>query len=87
MQAFGFTGEDFKPVLKPEPTKSKGGFYSFGKNSKSSISAMSKEERDEKNRKLAEFRKVIGKQDEGHEAIDLTLTKERALEVALKRAN
>lgn len=86
MQAFDFTGNDFKPVVKPEPSKSKGGFYSFGKNSKSSIAAMSKEDRDEKNRKLAEFRKVLGK-EEGHEAIDLTLTKERALEVALKRAN
>ena len=72
MQAFDFTGKDYKPVAKPEPTRTKGGFYSFGKNSKSVISAMSKEEAFVKNRKLADFRKVLGKED-GQNAADMTL--------------
>ena len=73
--------------MKPEPTTSKGGFYSFSKNSKSAIAAISKQDRDEKNKKLMEFRKAIGKQEGADEATDLTVTKERAVEVALKRAN
>ena len=85
-KAFDFTGEDFQPVAKPEPKTSKGGFYAFGKNSKSSIAALSKDERDEKNKKLAEFRKLIGK-EAGREAADLSLANERVVDVALKRAN
>ena len=86
MQAFNFTGDNFEPVRKPEPKTAKGGFYAFGKNSKSAISALSKEERTEKNKKLAEYRKLIGR-EEGREADDLTFANERAVDVALKRAN
>mmetsp|Transcript_32766 Transcript_32766/g.38583 ORF Transcript_32766/g.38583 Transcript_32766/m.38583 type:complete len:87 (+) Transcript_32766:1-261(+) len=86
MQAFGFTGEDYKPVQKPEPTKTKGGFHAFGKNSKSAIAAVSKHDLDSKNKKLAEFRKLIGR-EEGREATNLTLNNEKAIDVALKRAH
>ena len=86
MQAFNFTGDTFEPVRKPEPKTSKGGFYAFGKNSKSAISALSKEDRESKNKKLAEYRKIIGL-EEGRDAADLTMANERAVDVALKRAN
>ena len=86
MQAFDFTGETYEPVAKPEPKQSKGGFYGFGKNSKSKIVTLSKNERDEKNRKLEEYRNVIGR-TEGRDATDLSLANEVAIDVALKRAN
>ena len=41
---------------------------------------------DSKNQKLNEFRKVIGR-DQGRQAEDLNFANERAIEVALKRAN
>ena len=85
MQEFGFTGDDFQPVTKPETKTSKGGFHSFGKNSKSAIVPLSKNEREEKNKKLSEFHKIIGI-IEGREATDLSLVNERAIDVALKRA-
>ena len=87
MQSFDFTGADYKPVAKPEPrATAKGGFHAFGKNSKSAIAAIPKHELEQKNKKLAEFRKLIGR-EEGREAVDLSLPNEMAIEVALKRAN
>ena len=76
-------------MRKPEPTQSKGGFYGFSKNSKSSIVTMSKSEREEKNKKLQDYRKIIGKDEdyEGREATDLPMANERAIDLALKRAN
>ena len=66
MQNFDFTGESFEPVRKPGPTQSKGGFYGFGKNSKSSIITMSKDQQAEKDKKLQEYRKIIGKDENYH---------------------
>ena len=90
MQAFDFTGDPYEPVRKPEPTQSKGGFYGFSKNSKSAIVTMSKAEQEQKNKKLQDYRKIIGK-DENYEgarqAVDLPLANERAIDLALKRAN
>ena len=89
MKAIDFTGDTFEPVRKPEPTQSKGGFYGFSKNSKSAIVTMSKNEREEKNKKLADYRNLIGKDENyaGREATDLPMANERAIDLALKRAN
>lgn len=65
-KSFDFTGDTFEPVRKPEPTNAKGGFYGFGKNSKSSIITLSKAEQADKDRKLQEYRRIIGK-DETYE--------------------
>jgi hypothetical protein len=62
-KAFTFTGETYEPVKKPEPKTAKGTFQSFGKNSKSAFVALSKSEIEEKNKKLSEFRKIIGRED------------------------
>ena len=47
---------------------------------------LSKSEIDEKNKKLNEFRKIIGR-EEGRQAEDLDFVSERAIDLALKRAN
>lgn len=90
MQAFDFTGDPYEPVRKPEPTQSKGGFYGFSKNSKSAIVTMSKAEQEQKSKKLQEYRKIIGKDenyDGARQAADLPMANERAIDLALKRAN
>ena len=84
MQAFSFTGETFEPVKKPEIKTAKGGFHGFSKNSKSAFVPLSKVELEDKNKKLKEFRKIIGR-EEGRQ--DLDLVSERAIDLALKRAN
>ena len=54
---------DEGPKKKQEPTK--GGFYGFGKNSKSAIGAISKDQQAEKALKLKEYRDLIGQQAGG----------------------
>ena len=50
---------------------------------------MTKVEQDEKNKKLQEYRKMIGKDEnyDGRQATDLPMANERAIDLALKRAN
>lgn len=86
MQAIEFKGQEYTPVQKPEFKTAKGGFHGFGKNSKSAFVPLSHEERKQKEKKLTEFRKVIGK-EEGRHAEDLDMVSERAIDLALKRAN
>ena len=48
--------------VKKRPESAKGGFYGFGKNSKSAIATISKQEQAQKQAKLKEYRDLIGKQ-------------------------
>ena len=53
---------------KKRPESAKGGFYGFGKNSKSAIVTISKQQQAEKQAKLKEYRQLIGKQG-GNEGV------------------
>ena len=81
-----FQGTDFVPIAKPAPSSSKGGFYSFGKNSKSAIVPPSKTELEQKKQKLDQFRGIIGAESV-REANDLGMANERVIDLALKRAS